>query len=151
MEVAMKYVLLGNLSPEWASKQSERIGKAKAKLDKLGIKIESIHYTQGYYDFVDIVDAPNQEAMLAFSIWYATQGLGRIQSMPAFDAKSFETAIKAAAGWSPPSGSFDLGSVAPSRCVLASDQPGRMLAFMLIRGHLAQCQAAAPGAAQTAH
>ena len=37
----MKYVLLGNLSPEWASKQSERLGKAKAKLDKLGIKIES--------------------------------------------------------------------------------------------------------------
>jgi len=98
MEVAMKYVLLGNLSPEWASKQPERIGKAKAKLDKLGIKIESIHYTQGYYDFVDIVDAPNQEAMLAFSVWYATQGLGRIQSMPAFDAASFETAIKAAAG-----------------------------------------------------
>jgi uncharacterized protein with GYD domain len=98
VEVAMKYVLLGNLSPEWASKQSERVGKAKAKLDKLGIKIESIHYTQGYYDFVDIVDAPNQEAMLAFSVWYATQGLGRIQSMPAFDAESFETAIKAAAG-----------------------------------------------------
>ena len=51
----MKYVLLGNLSPEYASKQSERLRKAKAKLDKLGIKIESIHYTQGYYDFVDIV------------------------------------------------------------------------------------------------
>jgi uncharacterized protein with GYD domain len=97
-EVAMKYVLLGNLNPEWANKQSDRVGKAKAKLDKLGIKIESIHYTQGYYDFVDIVDAPNQEAMLAFSVWYATQGLGRIQSMPAFDAESFETAIKAAAG-----------------------------------------------------
>ena len=29
----MKYVLLGNLSPEWASKQSVRIGKAKKKLD----------------------------------------------------------------------------------------------------------------------
>lgn len=92
----MKYVLLGNLSTEWASKQSERVGKAKAKLDKLGIKIESVHYTQGYYDFVDIVDAPNAEAMLAFSIWYATQGLGRIQSMPAFETKSVETAIKTA-------------------------------------------------------
>jgi uncharacterized protein with GYD domain len=98
VEVAMKYVLLGNLSPEWASKQSERVKKAKAKLDKLGIKIESIHYTQGYYDFVDIVDAPNPEAMLAFSVWYSSQRLGRIQSMPAFDAKSFETAIKDAAG-----------------------------------------------------
>lgn len=93
----MKYVLLGNLSPEWASK-SERTGKAKAKLDKLGIKIESIHYTQGYYDFVDIVDAPNPEAILAFSVWYSTQGLGRVQSMPAFDSKSFEAATKDAAG-----------------------------------------------------
>ena len=91
-------MLLGNLNSEWASKQTDRIGKARAKLDKLGIKIESIHYTQGYYDFVDIVDAPNPEAMLAFSVWYSSQRLGRIQSIPAFDAKSFETAIKDAAG-----------------------------------------------------
>ena len=97
VEVALKYVLLGNLSSEWAGKQSDRVGKAKAKLDRLGIKIESVHYTQGYYDFVDVVDAPSAEAMLAFSVWYATQGLERIQSMPAFDAKSFEAAIKDAA------------------------------------------------------
>ena len=65
----MKYVLLGNMSPEWASKQSERVGKAKAKLDKLGIKIESIHYTQGYYDFVDVVDAPKPEAGTPVKGW----------------------------------------------------------------------------------
>ncbi len=94
----MKYVLLGTLSPEWAGKQSERTSKARAKLDKLGIKLESIHYTQGPYDFVDIVDAPNPQAMLAFSVWYANQGLGRIQTMPAFDSTSFEAAIKDAAG-----------------------------------------------------
>jgi uncharacterized protein with GYD domain len=94
----MKYVLLGTLSPEWAGKQSERTSKARAKLDKLGIKLESIHYTQGPYDFVDIVDAPNPQAMLAFSVWYASQGLGRIQTMPAFDSAGFETALKDAAG-----------------------------------------------------
>jgi uncharacterized protein with GYD domain len=94
----MKYVLLGTLSPEWAGKQSERTSKARAKLDKLGIKLESVHYTQGPYDFVDIVDAPNPQAMLAFSVWYANQGLGRIQTMPAFDSTSFEAAIKDAAG-----------------------------------------------------
>src|SRR5258708_26148116 len=43
-------------------------------------------------------------------------------------------------GWSPPSGSFDLGSVVTYRCGLASDHPSRMLAFMLIRGHPAQCR-----------
>ena len=93
----MKYVLLGTLGPEWASKQSERVDKAKAKLEKLGIKLESVHYTQGKYDFVDVVDAPNPEAMLSFSIWYVTQGLGRIQSLPAFDAKGFEAAAREAA------------------------------------------------------
>jgi uncharacterized protein with GYD domain len=97
VEEAMKYVLLGTLSPEWASKQSKRVAKAKSRLDQLRIKIESIHYTQGPYDFVDIVDAPNPEAMLAFSVWYSAQGLGRIQTMPAFDAKSFEAAAKEAA------------------------------------------------------
>src|ERR1700745_3752253 len=97
VEVAMKYVLLGNLSPEWASKQSERVKKAKAKLQKLGIKIQSVHYTQRHYDFVDVVDAPNPQAMLAFSVWCAAQGLGRIQTMPACDAKSFETGIKGGA------------------------------------------------------
>jgi uncharacterized protein with GYD domain len=69
----MKYVLLGTLSPEWVGRQSERVGKAKAKLDKLGIKVESIEYTQGCYDFVDIVDAPNAEAMLAFACRLSTQ------------------------------------------------------------------------------
>ncbi|HJQ57573.1 MAG TPA: GYD domain-containing protein [Vineibacter sp.] len=94
----MKYVLLGTLGVEWASKQAERTAKARAKLDKLGIKIESIHYTQGPYDFVDVVDAPSAEAILAFSVWYAAQGLGRIQTMPAFDSASFENAVKQASG-----------------------------------------------------
>ena len=47
--------------------------------------------------FVDVVVAPKPEAVLAFSVWYSSQGLGRIQSMPAFEAKAFETAIKDAA------------------------------------------------------
>ena len=92
----MKYVLLGTLSPEWATKQAERVGKARGKLDKLGITLESVHYTQGQFDFVDLVDAPNPEAMLAFSVWYAAQGLGRLQSLPAFDAQRFEAATKEA-------------------------------------------------------
>jgi uncharacterized protein with GYD domain len=94
----MKYVLLGTLSPEWAGKHADRVSKARAKLDKLGIKIESLHYTQGKFDFVDVVDAPNAEAVLAFSVWYAAEGLGRLQSLPAYDPQSFEAAVKKAAG-----------------------------------------------------
>jgi uncharacterized protein with GYD domain len=97
-EVAMKYVLLGTLNPEWAGKQADRVAKARGKLEALRIKLESVHYTQGHYDFVDIVDAPNPEAAVAFSLWYASQGLGRIETMPAFDSASFEAAVKLAKG-----------------------------------------------------
>ena len=90
----MKYVLLGTLDAAWAGKHSERVKMAQAKLTELGIKAESIHYTQGPYDFIDLVEAPNPEAMLSFSIWYANRGLGRIQSLPAFEPKAFEAAVK---------------------------------------------------------
>ena len=90
----MRYVLLGNLSDQWASRQAQRTRSAKAKLKKLGIKLESVYYTQGEFDFVDIVDAPKAEALLAFSVWYAKQGYGRIRSMPAFDEKAMTAALK---------------------------------------------------------
>ena len=92
----MKYVLLGKLEAHWAGKHKERVKKAQAKLKELGITIEAIHYTQGSFDFVDVVNAPNAEAMLSFSVWYATEGMGRIQSLPAFDSETFEAAVKRA-------------------------------------------------------
>ena len=92
----MKYVILGNLSADWATKQAARTKAAKAKLKALGITLESVYYTQGHYDFVDVVDAPSAAAMLAFSVWYARAGFGRMQSMPAFDMATMEKALKRA-------------------------------------------------------
>jgi uncharacterized protein with GYD domain len=94
----MKYVLLGTLSADWSKKQTQRTESARAKLKALGIKLESLHYTQGKYDFVDVVDAPDAQTMLAFSVWYAQQGYGRVQSMPAFDERTMVTALKKAGG-----------------------------------------------------
>ena len=94
----MKYVLLGTLSRDWATKHAERVDKARAKLEKLGIRLESVHYTQGQFDFVDVVDAPNAAAVLAFSVWYSAEGLGRLQSLPAFDPPGFEAAVQQATG-----------------------------------------------------
>lgn len=93
----MKYVMLGTIDAAWTGKHAERVRTAQAKLKTLGIKLELVLYTQGAYDFVDVVEAPNPEAMLSFAVWYVGQGLGRIQSLPAFEAKAFEAAIKQAA------------------------------------------------------
>lgn len=92
----MKFILLGSIDAKWATKHGRRMALARAKARQLGVKVEQIYYTQGEYDFVDVADAPNAEAMLAFSIWYATKGLGRMQTMPAFAEKSFVAATKKA-------------------------------------------------------
>jgi uncharacterized protein with GYD domain len=91
----MKYVLLGHLSEGWAAQHDKRVKAARDKLKKLGIKLQAVHYTQGQYDFVDVVDTPNPEALLAFSVWYAQNGFGRIQSLPAFDNAAMQKALKA--------------------------------------------------------
>lgn len=93
-EDAMKYVLLGALSPTSLARQEKRAANARKKAKDLGIKLESVFYTQGPFDFVDIVDAPNAEAILAFSVWYGQQGYGKIVTCPAFDERAMVKALK---------------------------------------------------------
>ena len=88
----MKYVLLGTLSSEWAARQEPRVQSSKEKLEQLGVTLEAVYYTQGRYDFVDIVEAPEPDALLTFSLWYVSQGYGRIESMPAFDVETLAAA-----------------------------------------------------------
>ena len=84
----MKYILLGTLSPEWAARHGTRVTSAKERLAQLGIALEAVFYTQGRYDFVDVVDARDPADVLTFTLWYVSQGYGRIESMPAFDLDS---------------------------------------------------------------
>ena len=90
----MKYVLLGSIAPSWISKQAERLTKSNEKLNQLGIKQESVLYTQGQYDFIETVDAPEPAAVLGFTIWYAQKGFGTIQTLPAFEDKEVRKIIK---------------------------------------------------------
>ena len=88
----MKYILLGSIDSKWLNKQSERYTKSSAKLKQLDIKLENVYYTQGQYDFVDVITAPGPESVLSFSIWYANKGFGRIQPLPAFGDKVMKKA-----------------------------------------------------------
>ena len=113
-DTAMRYVLLGQLGSEWAGKHAQRTRETKAKLKELGIRLVSVHYTQGQCDFVDIVDASSAEAMLAFSVWYADKGFGRIESLPAFEDREFKAAVTRATK-SPPAPSRSRRTRAPAR------------------------------------
>ncbi len=90
----MKYILLGTLGTDWASRHGQRVESATAKMKQLGITLEAVYYTQGQFDFVDVVEAPEPEALLTFSVWYVSQGYGHIQTMPAFDPETMARAAQ---------------------------------------------------------
>ncbi len=90
----MKYVFLGNIAPEWIGRHTERLQTCKTKAAELGMSFETIYYTQGLYDFVDIVEASDTYVVLGFSLWYANQGYGKITTMPAFDEAAMEKAVQ---------------------------------------------------------
>jgi uncharacterized protein with GYD domain len=88
----MRYLFIGKHNPSWTDRPIERRDRSDAMLEKIGIKHEMGTYVQGAFDFVDVVDAPDHEAMLAFSLWYRREGFGTIDSMPAL---SFDQMIDA--------------------------------------------------------
>ena len=88
----MRYILLGKLNKEWITR-NERFDNSKAKMSDLGIELEAVHYTQGPFDFVDIISTNNAEAALTFSIWYAAQGYGTVMTMPSFTPEEFNKAV----------------------------------------------------------
>ena len=88
----MRYVLFGKLDKDWLNR-SERTAKSREKLEELEIKLLSVFYTQGAYDFVDVIETEDPKAALAFSAWYASQRYGEIMSMPAYTTDEFTQAL----------------------------------------------------------
>jgi uncharacterized protein with GYD domain len=110
-----RYIMMGNHSSEWIARQPERSDRVYKQLEKLGLEVKSSNYTQGIYDFVDVIDAPDAQTMMAFSIWYKKEGFGDCTTMPVFQRPEFqeagkiagiqtEEAYEVARGWHPPSG-----------------------------------------------
>jgi|GEM_PF-447740 len=110
-----RYIMMGTHRADWIGRQPERSTRVAEQIAKLGLEIKSSNYTQGMYDFVDVIDAPNAETMMAFSIWYKKEGYGDCTTMPVFQRPEFQVAGKIAGiqaeetyevtpGWHPPSG-----------------------------------------------
>ena len=55
---------------------------------------EAINFTQGIYDFIDVVEASDTFVVLGFNIWNTKQGYGKITTMPAFDEAAMEKAVQ---------------------------------------------------------
>jgi len=91
------YVLLSTLTPEGSQtlhKRPERLEEVNREIEKFGCKIVGQYAVLGQYDFVSIVEAPDNETIAHLSIDLASHGTVQIQTLPASPLPDLLTKLK---------------------------------------------------------
>jgi uncharacterized protein with GYD domain len=91
------YILLSNLTDEgWKTirEKPERIKEVNKELQAFGVKVLSQYAVLGSYDFVNIVEAANNETIAKVSIELGSRGTIKIVSMAAIPIDEFITSMK---------------------------------------------------------
>ena len=86
------YILLSNLTDEGAKtikKNPGRIKEVNKELGELGVKVVSQYAVLGPYDFVNIVEGPDNETMARVSAELASRGSIKILTMTAIPIERF--------------------------------------------------------------
>ena len=91
------YVLLSSLTPEGRKTVKERpnrISEVNKEIEQYGAKVVSQYLVLGPYDFVTILEAPNNETVARVSAELGSRGTIQIMSMPAMSVPSFTEGFK---------------------------------------------------------
>ncbi len=86
------YVILSKLTDEGRKtlkKKPDRIMEVNKELEAMGVQVKEQFAVMGEYDFVNIVEAPNNEAILKMSVELGSRGTVQLLSMPALKIEEF--------------------------------------------------------------
>jgi uncharacterized protein with GYD domain len=73
-----------------STKRADMVVEAASKF---GSKMTNLYWTQGQYDLVSIIEAPDEESATAFGLAIASAGNIRMQTMRAFDRNQMNTIL----------------------------------------------------------
>ncbi len=91
------YVLLSTLTDEGAKtikSKPERIKEVNKEIEAFGVKVLHQYAVLGPYDFVNIVEAPNNETIFKLSVELSSRGTIKIMSMPAIPTDELISMIR---------------------------------------------------------
>jgi uncharacterized protein with GYD domain len=90
------YILLSSVTDEGAEtikKNPGRIKEVNQELERLGVRVLSQYATLGPYDFVNIVDCPDNATMARVSVELGSRGSVKILTMAAVPIDDFITSL----------------------------------------------------------
>jgi len=91
------YILLSSLTDEGAETlkyKPDRLKEVNDELKALGAEVKQQFAVLGPYDFVNIVEAPDNETIARVSIEMASRGSIRILTLPAIPIDTFVEGLK---------------------------------------------------------
>ncbi len=91
------YVMLSRLTDEGANtitKNPGRIKEVNKEVEALGAKVLAQYATLGEYDFVNVLEAPDNSTIARVSAELASRGSIRIQTLPAMPIDEFIAKFK---------------------------------------------------------
>lgn len=92
-----KYILLSSLTPDGQKtlkNKPERIKEVNKEIEKYGVKLLEQYAALGPYDFVNIVEAPNNDAVFKMSVELGSRGTIKILSMPSITVDELIESLK---------------------------------------------------------
>lgn len=91
------YVMLSSLTPEGSKtvhSDPDRMGAVNTEIEGFGCKVVSQYALLGQYDFLTIVEAPDNETVAHLSVDLSSRGTIRILTLPAVEMEAFRTQLK---------------------------------------------------------
>ena len=86
------YIMLSTLSPEGVQtvkNNPQRIKEVNHELEQLGATVKAQWATLGQFDFVNVVEAPDEKTMARVSLELGSRGTAKFQTMPAIGIDEF--------------------------------------------------------------
>jgi uncharacterized protein with GYD domain len=90
------FVMLSTLSPEGVQtikSNPQRIREVNKEIEQLGVTVTAQWATLGRYDFVNIVEAPDEKTMARVSLELGSRGTGRFETLSAIPVDDFIAAL----------------------------------------------------------
>ena len=90
------FVLLSTLSPEGVQtikNNPERIREVNREIEQLGARVKAQWAVLGRYDFVNVVEAPDEVTMARVSLELGSRGTARYESLAAIPIDDFISSL----------------------------------------------------------
>jgi uncharacterized protein with GYD domain len=90
------YVMLTNLTPEGVQtlkNNPSRVGEVNKEVEQLGVTVKEQWATLGQYDFITIIEAPDDATMTKVSVELGSRGTMSSQTLPAMPSADLAKAL----------------------------------------------------------